>query len=191
MVTVMNPGPLSRHALALSAPAREALGLIVTELLEPLLLLDRAADGPERRDACTDLWRIAVQNVGNLTGSYEVRQLVATTHELRHQHQEPDGPEVYRLDYLAALLYAVRSFTENSQHEITWCLQRVSDSLGFLAEEVGSEELPAIDDQVVSLISDLKVRSAIDETSVMSLRWRLDDERDTINRMVNEAITVM
>lgn len=183
MVRVLKSEQVRIEARGLPAASLGVLGLVVAELLDPLLSLDQSPAGRDRSEACRGLWRSAVDDAGNLAASCAVRNLIAQDSEL-HQRKEPAGPAAYRVDYLAALLYAVRSFTENSVDDLIWCIQRVTDSLGFLADEISRDPLPAFDDHITAIIRDLRLARSVDKDAVMRLRAHLESPRQGLQGLV-------
>jgi hypothetical protein len=167
------PG-LAGQAHDLPPQARMTMGLLLTWVLTPLLRLDDSEQGTKRSTACLELLDAGFAAVGDEPPDSLVDQ-VGSAEELQVD-EEPEGPEVFRLDFLAALLYALKS-GQGDEKSFRSCFVRVRDSLD-LATDHGLTESPTLEADVLRVIATLEEARAMDQALVQELRAVLQPDYD-------------
>jgi hypothetical protein len=174
----MNSGGLAAQARELTPGAQASLGLLLTWLLSPLLRFDETSEG---RDRTADSLRL-LEEAQKLEGPDVFRAAateVAAAPELQ-LHEEPEGPAAYRVDFLAALLYALRAGAGDGE-ALRQCLTRVGDSLDFAANDGLIQLPPRLDDSVMTAITSLMGKESVAvAASPLQLRELVQDEYEVI-----------
>jgi hypothetical protein len=186
-MVVMNSRYLSEHIPRLPAPALMALGLLLTSLLTPVLSLDQSDHGRQRRNECEKIWHIAVAATGNRDLSLSIRNIIKSSEEL-DSHDQADGPMAYRVEFMAALFYAVESFTDVAEKNFLQCMSNVADTLLFLTELAGTEPDLSIDRTVLAAASALAVAEPIGPDSVEALMGEFTHARVGIAQLVESIV---
>lgn len=189
-IRIMNVRGLASQAASLTAQGRAVLCLLVLWVLEPVLDIESSEPGRlaawRARMLWEEAWDAAVSD--NSPQASRAEELVASSKELNLE-EEPRDPSIYRVDFLAALLYALRSYNHGSQQDLVWCLQRVSESLEFLdAEGFTLPDSMDIDGTVLRAIRSL-VLDDIDATMIKELRKSFAQAHDTCKRSLQSTRT--
>lgn len=144
-----------------------ALGLVLTWLLTPILRFD---DSEEGRRRSTESRRLLDQALGDVEeGPAEsLIEDVISSDELQLD-EEPEGPDVLRVDFLAALDYALRSGTGDETAFVS-LFSRVESTLAFLDEAGYADEPPGLDDQVLEVIDLLQGADSVDQDLLTRLQ---------------------
>lgn len=158
-------------------------------VLEPALTIDASETGSQAALRARMLWEEAWDAVlrDDLSLASRAQGLVASSHELQLE-EEPDDPSVYRLDFLAALLYALRTYNHDSQQDLEWCLQRIGASLEFLGAEgftlLGSID---IDGLIFAAIQSLEAVTNMNTMTLEELRKSFVQAHDTCKRSLQST----
>jgi hypothetical protein len=168
----INAHGLASQAEGLAAHAWGILSLLTIWVLEPVLGVDSSESGHRRALYADKLWNQAWDAIidSDFPQVEKTEELVASSEELQLE-EEPNDLSVYRVDFLAALLYALRSYSRSSQQYFTWCLQRTSESIAFLNSEannvLGSVDL---DEPILITIQIFESEIVIDRATAESLK---------------------
>ena len=171
----MNGDGLRLQAQGLRPRARMALGLVLTWLLSPILRFDDSEEGRRRSAECRRLLDQALGDVEEGPAESLIED-VTSADELQLE-EEPDGPAAYRVDFLAALDYALRSGTGDETAFVS-CFSRVESTLEFLEEAGLADEPPGLDDQVLAAIDLLHGADSIDQALLARLQDVMAASRD-------------
>lgn len=171
----MNGDGLRVQAQGLRPRARMALGLVLTWLLSPILRFDDSEEGRRRSAECRRLLDQALGDVGE--GPAESLLEDVTSADELQLEEEPDGPAAYRVDFLAALDYALRSGT-GDERAFVGCFSRVESTLEFLEEAGSVDEPPGLDDEVLAVIDLLQGADSVDQALLARLQDVVADSRD-------------
>jgi hypothetical protein len=153
MGEVMDGGGLQGQAGDLLPRERMVLGLLLTWLLEPILRYDDTEQGRRRGEVCREWLDRALRDV-DAGPSDSLLAEVCSSEELLLD-EEPDGPPAFRVDFLAALAYALEAGQGN---ERSWggLFSRVESTVYFAADAGLSPGLPWLDGQVLEVIDVLR-----------------------------------
>jgi hypothetical protein len=185
----LNPKGLASQATGLTPEARGALGLLIAWTQVPILQLDRTPSGVERSRHVRVLFESALEHLGDLAGSKRIEAAIASSEEFQLE-EEPSGPSVYRLDFLATLLYAVRSYTEDSIENLGWCLQRTEECLDYLGEQAGMADLDdGMDNATLAAIAALMSSSTVARTVLTDLQVHFQPCREIVEQLVASVPT--
>jgi hypothetical protein len=171
----MNGDGLRAQAQGLRPRARMALGLVLTWVLSPILSLDDSEEGRRRSAECRRLLDQALGDVEEGPAASLIED-VASADELQLE-EEPDGPAGYRVDFLAALVYALRSGTGDERAFVS-CFSRVESTLEFLEEAGFVDEPQGLDDQVLDVIDMLQGADSVDQVVLARLQDVMAASRD-------------
>ena len=166
---------LRGQAEGLGPRARMALGLVLTWLLSPILRLDDSEEGRRRSADCRRLLDQALGDVEEGPAKSLIED-VTSADELQLE-EEPDGPAAYRVDFMAALDYALRSGTGDERAFVS-CFSRVESTLEFLEEAGYVDEPLGLDDQVLEVIDLLQGAAPVDQALLARLQDVLAASRD-------------
>lgn len=171
MGEVVDGSGLQGQAADLRPRERMVLGLLLTWLLAPVLRYDDTQEGRQRAEVCLQwLHRAVLDAEGGPTGS--LLREVLSSEELQLD-EEPDGPAAFRVDFLAALAYALEA-GRGDERSFTGLFSRVESTLE-LADEAGvAPPLPWLDAQVLEVVDALREAGASDALDGALLR-RLQD----------------
>lgn len=148
----VNAEGLAKQAGGLTPVAQSTLGLLLTWVISPLLLLDESEMGRKRSRECSAMLDEALASAGDTWRFTDLASRLARAEELQLD-EEPEGPAAFRVDFLAALLYATRALlSDHSAQELSWCLSRVADTLDFASEQLGMLVDLRLDGAVMDLI---------------------------------------
>jgi hypothetical protein len=182
----VNPEGLAKQAEQLPPEAQSLLGLLVVWTLSPLLGLDRTDHGRRRRSACLQLLDDAFAHAKDPAAMKDLEAVVRTSDELGLP-EEPEDESSYRVDFLAALLYAIRTLTERSSQELTWCLLRAGDTIDLGKTEGLISESLQIDGDLMELITAIQAGSTDGAASVTSFKKILQPAYDSLSAAVGRA----
>ena len=168
----MNGDGLRAQAQDLPPRARMALGLVLTWLLSPVLRFDDSDEGRRRSAECRRLLDRALGDVEEGPAESLIEDVISSD-ELQLE-EEPEGPDVLRVDFLAALDYALRSGTGDERAFVS-LFSRVESTLQFLEEAGYVDEPPALDAQVLEIIDLLQGADQVDQTVLGRLQDVLAD----------------
>jgi hypothetical protein len=171
----MNGDGLRLQAQGLPPCARMALGLVLTWLLSPILRFDDSEQGRRRSAECRRLLDQALGDVEEGPASSLIEDVISAD-ELQLE-EEPDGPDVLRVDFLAALDYALRSGTGDERAFVS-CFSRVESTLEFLEEAGFVDEPRGLDDQVLEVIDMLQGADSVDQVLLVRLKDVVAGSRD-------------
>ena len=112
------------------------LCLLLTSVLEPVLLLDPSDDSEEAAEMARDMHRRGWDAVAgeDATDAASVEEEILSSPELEAD-EEPDGPEMYRLDFLVELVYGLDAYTGLRFNGMSGWLARLEDMEDRLADE--------------------------------------------------------
>lgn len=176
----MNAQGLAKQAERLTPVARSTLGMLLTWVISPLLLLDESELGRKRSKEGLAMLDEALASAGDTRRLIDLEARLDRAEELQLD-EEPDGPAVFRVDFLAALLYATRTrLSDHSAQEFSWCLGRVADSLDFASEQMGMLVDLALDDAVMDVIRKLAGEADNTAVSVAGLKQEVEPCRDLV-----------
>ena len=173
----MDGGGLARQAADLRPRERMVLGLLLTWLLAPVLRYDDTQEGRRREEVCRRWLQRAVLDVEG-GPSDSLLHDVTSSEELQLE-EEPDGPAAFRVDFLAALAYAVEARRGN-ERSFTGLFSRVESTLDFADEAGLAPPLPWVDAQVLEVIDTLReagASGAVDGALLRRLQDVLDPSR--------------
>lgn len=125
-------------AAPLTARDRGRLALGVASLLAPLLDLDTSPHGQHRASELRMLLATVQSSTDDPTTLRTAVDTLEASEELVAE-DEPDGPAAFRVDFAAALLYALRAL-HGSDDDYKWTWSRATDSITFLVEYVRRAE---------------------------------------------------
>ena len=171
----MNGDGLRGQAQGLPPRSRMALGLVLTWLLSPILRFDDSEEGRRRSAECRRLLDQALGDVEEGPAASLIED-VTSADELQLE-EEPDGPAAYRVDFLAALVYALRSGT-GDERAFGSCFARVESTLEFVEEAGLADEPPGLDDQVLAAIDILQGADSVDQVLLARLQDVMAASRD-------------
>jgi len=187
--TVMNAEGVAGQAVRLTPRVRGVLCLLALWVLEPVLSLDLSETG---RDAAHRAWTLyeqawdAVLNA-SMPLAAQTEELVASSDELQLD-EEPYDASLYRLYFLAALLYALGSYTSDSQDDFVAFLQRISDTIQVLnSDGFSAPDGMAIDRLMLEAIQELENCSELTAPLAEELRGRFSPARAAWQRAVQSS----
>ncbi|MDR6864248.1 hypothetical protein [Phycicoccus sp. 3266] len=166
---------LQGQAADLRPRERTVLGLLLTWLLAPVLAYDDTQEGRARAEVCRQWLDRALREVeadveGGPSGS--LLHEVVSSEELQLE-EEPDGPAAFRLDFLAALAYALEA-GQGNERSFTGLFSRVESTLYFADDAGLAPPLPWVDAQVLEVVDALREAGASGPVDGALLR-RLQD----------------
>lgn len=167
----MDGDGLRGQAADLRPRERMVLGLLLTWLLAPILRFDDTEEGRQRGEVCRQWLQRAMLDV-EAGPSDSLLHEVTWSDELRLD-EEPDGPAAFRVDFLAALAYALES-GRGEERSFTGLFSRVESTLEFADDAGLAPPLPGLDAQVLEVIDALREAGPSDAVDGALLR-RLQD----------------
>lgn len=167
----MDGGGLAGQAVDLRPRERMVLGLLLTWLLAPILRYDDTPEGRRRGEVCRQ-WLHRAELDAAVGPSASLLREVTSSEELQLD-EEPDGPAAFRVDFLAALAYALEA-GQGDERSFTGLFSRVESTLDFADDAGLAPPLPWLDAQVLEVIDALREAGASDAVDEALLR-RLQD----------------
>jgi hypothetical protein len=152
-----------------------ALGLVLTWLLTPILRFDDTEEGRRRSAESRRLLDQALGDVEEGPAESLIEDVISSD-ELQLE-EEPEGPDVLRVDFLAALDYALRSGTGEETAFVS-LFSRVESTLEFVEEAGYADEPPGLDGQVLEVIHLLQGADPVDQTLLARLQDVLAASRE-------------
>jgi hypothetical protein len=152
-----------------------ALGLVLTWLLTPILRFDDTEEGRRRSAESRRLLDQALGDVEEGPAESLIEDVISSD-ELQLE-EEPEGPDVLRVDFLAALDYALRSGTGEETAFVS-LFSRVESTLEFVEEAGYADEPPGLDGQVLEVIDLLQGADPVDQTLLARLQDVLAASRE-------------
>ncbi|GAB3444854.1 hypothetical protein GCM10027517_25090 [Phycicoccus ginsengisoli] len=149
----MNGDGLKGQARDLRPRERMVLGLLLTWVLAPVLRYDDTPEGRQRGEVCREWLDRALRDVD--AGPPDSLLAEVTTSEELRLDEEPDGPAAFRVDFLAALAYALEA-GQGNERSFGGLFSRVESTVDFAAEAGFTPGLPWLDGQVLEVIDALR-----------------------------------
>lgn len=185
----MNGEGLASQAGKLTPRAQSILCLLALWVLEPVLSLDSSEAGRQAAHRAQVLygqaWDAAL--AADLPLASAAEETAASSEELQLD-EEPYDSGLYRLYFLAALLYALRSYTQDSQEDFRACLQRIGEITGILnSDGFAVPDGMGLDELMLAAVLDLEESSDLDVRLIEEVRKRFGPARDAWERALRPA----
>ena len=184
----MDLSSLGHQAEGLPRRERGIAALLVAWLLEPGSHLDNSEEGAERQGRYADAWLRAWRAIG--ADDEAVASLIERELSDRDElggDEEPEGPASFALDFLVAILYAVRAYVGDSVENLYWTFSRADGSLEFLVNEI-SDPLPLIGLEGLIMSALETLRSGPDVDEIERFRHAVTDASDHLRRSVLDSL---